>query len=147
MMSVEGNSEQVWPESSPFQQIVCENVGAGNKPVLLGVGMAGKAHWSATIEGDSLTEAIAMDIACRSAAVPERLGSTYWIPDTWKATLTSENSLSLEDVSGIKVAIDSVGNTPIVFENQRIQIQPKIDGTRHQRGQTYRWRYLVRSER
>lgn len=146
-MSVEGNSEQVWPESSPFQQIVCENVGAGNKPVLLGVGMAGKAHWSATIEGDSLTEAIAMDIACRSAAVPERLGSTYWIPDTWKATLTSENSISLEHISGINVAIDSVGNTPIVFEDQKMYIRPSVDGAQHQRGKTYRWRYLVRSQR
>ncbi len=147
MSSVEGNSEQAWPDSSPFQQIVCENVGAGNKPVLLGVGMAGKAHWSATIEGDSLTEAIAMDIACRSAAIPEQLGSTYWVPEAWKAVLISENSLTLEHSRGIKVTIDSIGNTPIVFENQRIQIRPTIDGTQHQRGKTYRWRYLVRSER
>ena len=147
MMSLEGHSKQAWPESSPFQQIVCENVGAGEKPVLLGVGMAGKAHWSATIEGDSMTEAIAMDIACRTAVAPERLGSTYWIPPQWTAKLVTENSLSLEHLHGLKVVIESVGNTPIVYEGQKLQIHPKIDFANHHRGQTYRWRYLVRSDR
>ncbi len=145
LKSVEGNPSQAWPESSPFQQIVCENVGAGGKPVLLGVGMAGKAHWSATIEGDSMTEAIAMDIACRTAAVPEYLGSTYWIPEIWRVAAHTDQRLLLEHPDGFQVAIDSIGNTPLAFENQKLLISPTIDPTHHQRGQTYRWRYAIRT--
>ncbi len=145
LVSVEGNAEQAWPESSPLQQLVCENVGAGDKPVLLGVGMAGKAHWSATIEGDSMTEAIAMDIACRTAALPEQLGSAYWIPADWQATRISPNSFSLKHSRDIHLVVDSIGDTPIEFENQILTIRPRIDATQHQRGQTYRWRYVVRS--
>ena len=144
LKSIEGTSDQAWPESSPFQQIVCENVGAGGKPVLLGVGMAGKAHWSATIEGDLMTEAIAMDIACRTAAVPERLGSAYWVPPAWSVTPKAENGWLLDHPDGIQIAIDSIGNTPILFEHQKLTVHPIIEPTQHQRGQTYRWRYIVR---
>ncbi len=142
--SLEGNPSQAWPESSPFQQIVCENVGAGGKAVLLGVGMAGKAHWSATIEGDSMTQAIAMDIACRTAAVPEHLGSAYWISAPWIATSISENSLSLVHPDGITLIVDSIGNTSITVENRKMLVRPSIDTAHHQRGQTYRWRYVLR---
>ncbi|MDZ4848213.1 MAG: hypothetical protein SGI77_02880 [Pirellulaceae bacterium] len=146
LASIEGNANQNWPESSPFQQIVCENVGAGGKPVLLAVGMAGKAHWSATIEGDSMTEAIAMDIACRTAAAPERLGSLYHVPTIWKATIVSNNSVLLEHPDGMSATIDSIGNAPLHFDAalRTLLIQPTIDATHHQRGQTYRWRYVLR---
>jgi hypothetical protein len=145
MTSIESDAHEAWPESSPLQQIVCESVGAGGKPVLLGVGMAGKAHWSATIEGDSLTEAIAFDMACRTAAAPLRLGSKYKIADGWIVRVESDRTLRLQDNDGNQLAIDSIGNLPIQCNDRSVLIHPIIDPAQHQRGQTYRWRYVLRA--
>jgi hypothetical protein len=106
--------------------------------------MAGKAHWSATIEGDSMTEAIAFDMACRTAAAPLRLGSKYAIAEGWTVNAESDRTLLLQDDDGSQLAIDSIGNLPIQCEDRIVLIRPTIDPAQHQRGQTYRWRYVVR---
>ena len=109
--------------------------------------MAGKAHWSAAIEGDSMTEAIALDIACRTAKLPERLGSAYGVPTIWNVDIQSKTKVLIEHPHGFQVEIESIGNTTVIVEDHKLLVQPSIDPTLHERGQTYRWRYIVRTIR
>jgi hypothetical protein len=143
LLSLEGTSDQAWPCSPPLQEIVAENVAAGKRPALLGVGMAGKAHWSATIEGDAFTEAIAFDIACRTATVPALLGSAYLIGEAWTAS-QSDQSLILEHQDGRSVVLESIGSCGLAWSGRNVALKPLFDVDEHQRGKTYRWRYFLR---
>lgn len=142
--SVEGSAAESWPSSPPLQELVCENVSAGGRPVLLGVGMSGRSHWSATIEGDAMTEAIAFDIACRAAQRPERLASTYELDSDWKFLSATEHLLRVQGRNGLQIEIESLGNASMNFSPPNIEIALPIDDNDHQRGQTYRWRYIAK---
>lgn len=72
--SIEGTDQQAWPASPPVQQISVEARPAGD--VGLMVGMAGRAHWSASVE-PLAGGAVRFDVACRTGEPPERLGSRY----------------------------------------------------------------------
>jgi len=75
--SVEGTPHDDWPPSPPFQSLHIEQREDGRTLALL-VGMAGKSHWSASIEIDAEARVVLFDVACRlrePAAGP--LGSTY----------------------------------------------------------------------
>ena len=74
--------------------------------MLLGVGMAGKAHWSATIEGDSMTEAIAFDMACRTSSLPLQLGSSYSIESSWRLVDHREHSVKLQHPDGFGIVTE-----------------------------------------
>jgi hypothetical protein len=74
--SVEGTPDDAWPSSPPFQSATYEHKPAG--PVILLVGMAGKCHWSASVELDQADGQIRFDVACRAMAPPkDALGSRY----------------------------------------------------------------------
>jgi hypothetical protein len=49
----------------------------GDRDVALLVGMAGKSHWSLSVDIDADRGSIRFDAACRIAVPPESLGSTY----------------------------------------------------------------------
>lgn len=144
LSSLEGTPDQAWPSSPPFQEIVAENIAAGGRPALLGVGMAGKSHWSATIEGDGFTEAVAFDIACRTAAAPALLGSAYLIAEGWTAERIDDRSLAIRHLDGREVILDTIGNCALAWAGKNIALKPSFDATQHQRGQTYRWRYVLK---
>ncbi len=77
LASAEGTPHDDWPPSPPFQSLHIEEREDGRTLALL-VGMAGKSHWSASIEIDAEAHAVLFDVACRlrePAAGP--LGSTY----------------------------------------------------------------------
>jgi hypothetical protein len=73
--SVEGDGEAAWPPSPPIQQLSAETI--GEQPVLLGVGGAGRGHWSVSVAAcaDHPT-AICFELACRCQQPTEFLGST-----------------------------------------------------------------------
>jgi len=73
--SVEGAANDDWPVSPPWQEVHCEHR-AGGVQVALTVGKAGKSHWSASFELDS-AGSLTVDVACRTATAPIRLGSEY----------------------------------------------------------------------
>lgn len=54
MTSVEGTPEQDWPSSPPLQDISAHELPTGN--AILGVGMAGKSHWSASVVAAAETD-------------------------------------------------------------------------------------------
>jgi hypothetical protein len=144
LASLEGTPDQAWPTSPPLQEIVAETVAAGRQPSLLGVGMAGKSHWSATIEGDGFSEAIAFDIACRTAEAPALLGSAYLLAPHWKAERIADNSLLLVHENGYQAIIDTIGPCALAWAGANIAMKPLLDATTHQRGKTYRWRYVLK---
>lgn len=77
LVSVEGTPEDDWPPSPPFQSLHIEEREDGRTLALL-VGMAGKSHWSASIEIDAAARAVLFDVACRlRAPAAGPLGSTY----------------------------------------------------------------------
>jgi hypothetical protein len=145
LQSQEGEASDPWPLSPPLQEIVAEPLAAGRRPVLLGVGMAGRSHWSATIEGDGMAEAIAMDIACRTAAAPARLGSSYRVPPAWEASLVDERSLHLQHPLGMSVLVEVIGALQLRWTAPQLTLCLPVDAENHHRGQTYRWRYVVRA--
>jgi hypothetical protein len=74
--SAEGDSGDPWPPSPPLQSLSIETLADGKRVALL-VGMAGRGHWSASIETDEQGPAIVFDVACRSSVRPEKLLSCY----------------------------------------------------------------------
>ena len=69
--------DEDWPASPPIQQLSLESI--QDRPTLLGVGQAGKSHWSISVEmleGDT-GEALRFDVACRVRSLPTWLGTTY----------------------------------------------------------------------
>jgi hypothetical protein len=40
--------------------------------------MAGRSHWSQSIEADAATASLTFDVACRVQREPRWLGSSYW---------------------------------------------------------------------
>ncbi len=72
--SLEGEADDDWPPSPPFQQLHVERRPRG--PVVLLVGMAGRTHWSGAVaEVDD--GGVQFDFAARSHETPLRLGSSY----------------------------------------------------------------------
>jgi hypothetical protein len=66
-----------WPSSPPIQQLSLESI--HSQPTLLGVGQAGKSHWSISVEPIAAPECqgLRFDLACRTRMLPLWLGSTY----------------------------------------------------------------------
>ncbi|HUE74496.1 MAG TPA: hypothetical protein VMP01_26670 [Pirellulaceae bacterium] len=79
--SVEGASDDPWPPSPPLQSLSMEELADGRTAALL-VGMAGRSHWSASVEFERTSIkppsfALMFQLACRYSTVPTSLGSTY----------------------------------------------------------------------
>ena len=74
--SIEGTAHDAWPPSPPLQNLTIE-IHPGDNRVALLLGMAGDAHWSASIEATADKAALVFDVACRHSASPGALGSRY----------------------------------------------------------------------
>lgn len=73
--SREGTPSDTWPCSPPLQQLVADTLTDGVQ-ALLGVGLAGKSHWSASIHVEP-TGRLVIDMACRCSPEFQYLGSRY----------------------------------------------------------------------
>ncbi len=74
--SMEGSAPDDWPPSPPLQSLTIEPRSDGRHVALL-LGMAGNAHWSASVEAAGEKASLTFDIACRHSANPGALGSRY----------------------------------------------------------------------
>ncbi len=74
--SREGESSDVWPASPPLQQFLIESRGAAGQVALL-VGMAGRSHWSLSVEPLADRVGFRFDAACRLGGPPDWLGNTW----------------------------------------------------------------------
>ena len=86
--SIDGDASEAWPSSPPIQQISLESI--QGVPTILGVGSAGRGHWSISVDwsaseassandsaGNDSAGHFRFDMACRSKDPPEFLGSSY----------------------------------------------------------------------
>lgn len=96
--SVEGTPEQAWPPSPPLQALDRQTLADGRAVALL-VGMAGRSHWSASVELDAARGAIRFDLACRHPAHPEWIGSTCHLTEAALA------HLKLSPLAGTQVEV------------------------------------------
>lgn len=74
LTSVEGNDQQTWPASAPLQDISHHDLPGGE--AVLGVGMAGKSHWSASVSVVD-NDAVFFDMACLIKQSAAAVGSQY----------------------------------------------------------------------
>src|SRR5687767_14004155 len=81
LMSLEGTVADRWPPSPVLQQLHVEDRGLGKNVALL-VGMAGRSHWSMSVEPDTQGAGLVFDVACRvHAGESATLHSTYQFVD------------------------------------------------------------------
>ncbi len=74
LASFEAGDNPAWPASPPLQQISMETNARGQVVAML-LGMAGKSHWSLSVEVQDA--ALVFDVACRAAGGTGQLGSQY----------------------------------------------------------------------
>jgi hypothetical protein len=74
--SIEGDASTHWPISPPLQHVHVEER-PNDVVVALAVGMAGRSHWSMSVELEPKSRRLAFDVACRCHQQPGRLGSSY----------------------------------------------------------------------
>lgn len=76
LISAEDDAEQSWPPSPPLQHLDIVSHENGIQVAFL-VGMAGRSHWSASVELDGEDREVRVDVACRADRQPSRLATTY----------------------------------------------------------------------
>ena len=134
--SVEGDDQQDWPPSPPFQEATPHGADHAPHAILL-VGMAGKSHWSASAERSGDSPRIVFDVACRLTAAPTCLGSSY------RVVGGSCQSASVFESSGCRIQtlpIDGVMSCRLQEDEQGLRVTPT---TLTDPPTTIRWRYAV----
>ncbi len=64
-----------WPASPVLVEVSL--AGSADRPALLGVGLAGRSHFAASVTGGAEPDTLLFEIACRVHEQPCWLGSTY----------------------------------------------------------------------
>jgi hypothetical protein len=147
--SVEGSPRDAWPASPPLQSLHPE-VRSGGEQLALLVGMAGKSHWSSSVQLAPSGRHVQFDIACRvPAGQIGPLGSQYRILPS--ATPVDHQRIAL-------VGASSAGEAMTFQFDTQTDAEP--DGTRlvaadglltleargrcpAQKAHTIRWRYAL----
>lgn len=124
---------ELWPDSPPLQELSLETI--DGRDVLLGVGRAGKCHWSVSIETIEVESAAAFrfDVACRCPEPPQWLGSTY------QPFADADGSTNPAAVRALKVLAQQ--ETTVTVDGTKIRIEPTT-APRSWPG-TVRWRYVI----
>jgi hypothetical protein len=145
LSSVEGNAQQIWPDSPPLQSLHLES-GCDGQPIALLVGMAGQSHWSASIELDAGTPRLHFDVACRVASGHSpSLGSCY--RGTWPLALGDARAATFMATNqpGRGVLIEAnelIGDTHLRHSPDCVVIAPLATGD-HDASRTIRWAYTI----
>ncbi len=141
--SREGSPADAWPASPPFQSMHVESR-AGDRQLALLVGMAGRSHWSASVDLDPHTGSLTFDMACRvRAAECGWLGSSYLAiysqraVDTRHAVFANDETPNL----GIDLAICDGSEACLAADAEGVTISPaEMSATGHH---TVRWAYRI----
>jgi hypothetical protein len=123
LVSVEGAPDESWPASPALQEGRIET--AGGRDVAMLVGMAGKSHWSVSIEADALQQSLLFDVACRFKVASGQFASTYLVTENGHVTMLP------------------VENCRLQREADRVVLEPELLPS--ELPATVRWRYRVQS--
>jgi hypothetical protein len=151
LRSLEGTSHELWPPSPPLQSCSLQEIQPAQTAAFL-VGMAGKSHWSASIETIPGQAEVVFDVACRVSQIPDWLGSTY-SPSVVRVkdqhSMQVQSPVAILRIGGhfLSVRIEPMGNEAPPAMNLTsdggLQIACCI-GAPVLRPTTFRWRYSVR---
>lgn len=142
--SIEGAPSDVWPPSPALQSLQLEER-AGGKVALL-VGMAGRSHWSASVEADSGSGRLVFDIACRVTQEPAWLGSRYRLGewsgagDPWPRT-SDQSSAIRGQTSEQRPLIEAMDSAAVDWPPEEVLVRPAAASEELPR--TVRWRYSI----
>jgi hypothetical protein len=131
LSSLEGSPQDDWPASPPLQSLAIDHRDDGTSVALL-VGMAGKSHWSASLQIDPQLPGVRFDVACRvrdPQAGP--LGSIYQV----LAHRSPDIAFDLEPGEPF---------APALLERESGLIKIVVAASPAEAPRTIRWRYLLR---
>ncbi len=106
--SVESDSGSPWPESPPLQQLSLEKI--DGQTMVLGVGGAGRNHWSISVQPCDDPGLIRFDLACRCQEQPSFLGSKYRLANPLTLSVIDGKSKQ-ENGASVILATDSSETT------------------------------------
>lgn len=137
--SVEGTDVVVWPKSPPLQQLSLENQ-QGSKEVALGVGMAGRSHWSLAVDAFTDPPSLRFEAACRFNERPELLGSTYELLGNEQQWSIAHDLSCVRSDGGIVIK-PSDATCGLVVEDHQCRLNAGTDSS--QFPETIAWSYQV----
>ena len=126
LTSVEGDDQQTWPASPPLQDISHHDLPGGE--AILGVGMAGKSHWSASVSVQE-NDALFFDMACLIKSPDAVVGSQYAVGDGVEIE-TADDKVYLK-FGNTKIAIEPLlkdtQQTILCSDSATVTMQPAAD--------------------
>jgi hypothetical protein len=138
--SVEGKPDDPWPSSPALQQLSVQ--GTGEQRVALLVGMAGKSHWSMSVEVSQPQRGIVFDVACRLNESTESLGSSYL--GHGYTVLDQSSAFGRFGASGSVIVLDpSVASAAQSLSTTADQIRIDCLTGQFTMPHTTRWKYAV----
>ena len=139
--SLEGDSDSMWPDSAPLQEVVPQDGDSGE--FLAGIGRSGSGHWSVIVlpyggdgggaafgaeDGDTrgVETGFEFDFACRVKTQPECIGSSYVAAESlgdWQ--LTSEGGgATIEVGEGLRLVCHSSPGTELEVDGDQLRLSP-----------------------
>ncbi len=143
--SIEGSESQAWPPSPPVQELHLETQ-PNHGRVALGVGMAGRSHWSISMAAPRQEE-IVCEVACRLHAPAGWLGSRFTLePDVASRRRAEGGWQLLHAAGGGLVELDAVGTS--ICETDELAVVPSemLHGSPATVVWRYVWRYVAGRE-
>lgn len=139
--SIEGDSSQNWPVSPPLQQAHFEPR-AGLGDVALLVGMAGRSHWSLSVEPEPQAASLLFDAACRVIGAPQQLGSRYrCLTGQWRLDAEGRATAELNKGEAVVLMEACEGTLEFAEPLRELVLRPaRFDAS----SPTARWRYRLR---
>ncbi len=133
--SVDGSSVDVWPPSAPVQQLSLETL--HGRSTLLGVGAAGRSHWSVSVEAVDLdgVPAFLFEWACRVKRPPGRAE-----PASSGAEVQVGSEYRVDE--GVTI-IPLEGTLREQLGPDRLRLFPESPPASPQSGSTLQWRYRI----
>jgi hypothetical protein len=139
--SVEGTPDDRWPPSPPLQSLHCEDRADGKRVALL-VGMAGRSHWSLSLELDPVVGTVTWDVACRVHDEPGPLTSSYRVAQGAASMHASTLSLS-SGARRFRLRVEAAGQLELSGASQIVMHCNSAPGPLPR---TARWRYVLAVE-
>lgn len=138
--SLEGTSIEDWPPSPPLQQLSVEELRPQTQVALL-VGMAGKSHWSMSVEPAGDRAAFVFDVACRARDAVEQLGSGYRLLAEGITTDGNHDGIITVEGRSLQLRCDRAGPTVATLRQDSLDL--RIEPATIIAGGTTRWRYRI----
>jgi hypothetical protein len=112
------------PASPPLQHVVVQAMKDGSS--ILGVGAAGRSHWSASFSMPDGTDSLVIEIACRIQSPLAWLGSTYAVSEPMTEPETRDGTILLQAGQDV-VAVVPGERTHAEFDtgSRQIRITPQ----------------------